>query len=342
MATEYTNTGGFQEKIRRNSWGAIFAGALTALAVAFLLNLLGLGIGLSSINPLTESDPLSGLGIGTIIWLGLSNLAALFLGGMVAGRMSGFSSKADGGIHGFLAWALYAVVTFYFLTSTIGFIMSGLGNAVSGIFGSDSSQQITVQVDKAEQQSQEKATLALDEVKREVLQIISTAERYDVLPEGATEETRETISQTGSQVKGLVKSMDLEEFFNDLEFDINENGELEINLEGDGEYLKKDELKEYLTQNSDLTETEIDRMIQNWEERIENAVNDAEALYADAKQKALELSDKISDAVGTFSIIAFGVLLLGALAGYFGGSLGSPEYTVTEGHRIKQREERNK
>ncbi|MGM1057360.1 MAG: TIGR04086 family membrane protein [Bacteroidota bacterium] len=342
MATEYTNTGCFQEKIRRNSWGAIFAGALTALAVAFLLNLLGLGIGLSSINPLTESDPLSGLGIGTIIWLGLSNLAALFLGGMVAGRMSGFSSKADGGIHGFLAWALYAVVTFYFLTSTIGFIMSGLGNAVSGIFGSDSSQQITVQVDKAEQQSQEKATLALDEVKREVLQIISTAERYDVLPEGATEETRETISQTGSQVKGLVKSMDIEEFFNDLEFDINEKGELEINLEGDGEYLKKDELKEYLTQNSDLTETEIDRMIQNWEERIENAVNDAEALYADAKQKALELSDKISDAVGTFSIIAFGVLLLGALAGYFGGSLGSPEYTVTEGHRIKQREERNK
>lgn len=342
MATEYTNTGGFQEKIRRNSWGAIFAGALTALAVAFLLNLLGLGIGLSSINPLTESDPLSGLGIGTIIWLGLSNLAALFLGGMVAGRMSGFSSKADGGIHGFLAWALYAVVTFYFLTSTIGFIMSGLGNAVSGIFGSDSSQQITVQVDKAEQQSQEKATLALDEVKREVLQIISTAERYDVLPEGATEETRETISQTGSQVKGLVKSMDIEEFFNDLEFDINENGELEINLEGDGEYLKKDELKEYLTQNSDLTETEIDRMIQNWEERIENAVNDAEALYADAKQKALELSNKISDAVGTFSIIAFGVLLLGALAGYFGGSLGSPEHTVTEGHRIKQREERNK
>ena len=342
MATEYTNTGGFQEKIRRNSWGAIFAGALTALAVAFLLNLLGLGIGLSSINPLTESDPLAGLGIGSIIWLGLSNLAALFLGGMVAGRMSGFSSKADGGIHGFLAWALYALVTFYFLTSTVGFIMSGLGNAVSGIFGNDNSQQITVQVDKAEQQSQEQATSALDKVKQEVMKVISTAEQYDVLPEDATEETSETISQTGSKVKGLIKSMNIEEFFNDLKFDINENGELEINLEGDGEYLKKDALKEYLTQNSDLTETEIDQMIQNWEKRIEKAINDAEEFYADAKQKALEVSGKITDAVGTLSIIAFGVLVLGALAGFFGGSLGSPEYTLTEEQRIEERKERTK
>lgn len=342
MATKYTNTRSFQEKIRRNSWGAIFAGALTALAVAFLLNLLGLGIGLSSINPLTESDPLAGLGIGTIIWLGLSNLAALFLGGMVAGRMSGFSSRADGGIHGFLAWALYALFTFYFLTSTIGFIMSGLGNTVSGLFGSDKSQQITVQVDEAQQQSQEQATSALDEVKREALEVIRTAERYDVLPEGSTEETRETISKTGSKAKGLIKSMDIEEFFNDLEFDINENGELEINLEGDGEYFKKKELKEYLTQNSDLTEAEIDRMIQNWEERIEKAINDAEEFYADAKQKAIEVSDKFTDAVGTFSIIAFGVLLLGAFAGFLGGSLGSPEYTVTEEHRIKESEERAK
>ena len=336
MDTKYTNTEGFPEKIRRNSWGAIFAGALTALAVAFLLNLLGLGIGLSSIDPMTESDPLAGLGTGTIVWWGLSNLAALFVGGMVAGRMSGFSSGADGGIHGFLAWALYAIITFYFLTSTVGSIMNGLGNTVSGLFGGNDSKQITVQVDKAQQQSQEQVNLTLEKVKQEVLQVINTAEQYDVLPEDASEETRETLSEADSKVKGLIKSMDVEEFFNDLEFDINDEGELKINLEGDGEYLKKEELKDYLTQNTDLDESEIDQMIQNWEERIEQAINDAEELYADAKQKAIELSDKFSDAVGTFSIIAFGVLLLGALAGFLGGSLGSPEYTLTEENRRRE------
>ncbi|MBZ9632008.1 hypothetical protein LB465_14585 [Salegentibacter sp. LM13S] len=342
METKYTNTGGFKDKINRNSWGAIFAGALTALAVAFLLNLLGLGIGLSSIDPLTESDPLAGLGTATIIWWGLSNLAALFVGGMVAGRMSGFSSGADGGIHGFLAWALYAIVTFYFLTSTVGSVMNGLGNTVSGLFGGDKAKQLTVQVDKAQQQSQDQANLTLDKVKEELLQVVNTAEQYDVVPEDASEEARETISQTGPQVKGLIRSMDIEEFFNDLEFNINDNGDLKINLEGDGEYLKKDDLKEYLTQNTDLNEADIDRMIQNWEERIQTAIDEAEEFYADAKQKAVELSDKISDAIGKFSIIAFGVLLLGALAGFFGGSLGFPEHTVTEEHRIKEREERVK
>jgi hypothetical protein len=33
---------------------------------------------------MTESDPLNGLGTGTLIWLGLSNLVALFVGDMEA------------------------------------------------------------------------------------------------------------------------------------------------------------------------------------------------------------------------------------------------------------------
>ncbi|MDT0676966.1 hypothetical protein [Autumnicola musiva] len=336
METTYTNTGNFEEKIRRSSWGAIFAGALTALAVAFLLNLLGLGIGLTSIDPMTESDPLAGLGTGTIIWWGLSNLAALFVGGMVAGRLSGFPTAADGGIHGFLAWALYAVVTFYFLTSTIGSIMNGMGNVVSGLFGGDNSRQVTVQVDKAQQQSQDQANLTLDNIKQEVLQLVNTAERYNVLPENASGETQEAIQQTGARAKGLIKSMEIEEFFNDLSFNIDDNGDLQINLQGNQQYIQTEELKDYLTQNTNLSEGEIDRMIANWEQRLEEAVNSAEQFYANAKEKAIELSDKISDAIGKFSLIAFGVLLLGALAAFFGGSLGSPEHTLTEEHHIKE------
>jgi len=86
-------------KVSRISWEAILAGTLTALVVVSMLNLLGLGIGFSTIDPMTENDPLNGLGTGTLIWLGLSNLVALFVGGMVAGRMSGYPSKSDGGLH---------------------------------------------------------------------------------------------------------------------------------------------------------------------------------------------------------------------------------------------------
>lgn len=133
-----------RDKISRISWPAVFAGALTALAIAFLLNILGLGIGLSAIDLLTEADPLAGLGTGTIVWWTLSNLAALFIGGMVAARMSGLPSNVDGALHGFLAWALYTVVSFSFVTSAIGSVMNGMAGAVSGIFGSDGSKQVVV------------------------------------------------------------------------------------------------------------------------------------------------------------------------------------------------------
>ncbi|MDT0690141.1 hypothetical protein RM549_10120 [Salegentibacter sp. F188] len=336
-----TGFNNLRDKVTRSSWGAIFAGALTALAISFLLNLLGLGIGLTSINPMTESDPLAGLGTGTIIWWGLSNLVALFVGGLVAGRMSGFPSSADGGIHGFLAWALYAIVTFYFLTSTVGSIMNGMGNIVSGLFGGNNNQskQITVQVQEAQQQSQDQANFSVEKAKQQVLQVLNTAERYDVVPEGASTDTRQMLENPQVDPKGLIKSMEIEEFFNDLNFNMDDNGNLNIELEGDGEYIQKEELKTYLTENTELSESEIDGMIQKWEENIQQAIDKAEQAYADAKQKAIELSDKITDAIGRFSIIAFGVLLLGALAAFFGGSLGSPEFTVNEEHRIKESED---
>ncbi|MDT0649877.1 hypothetical protein [Autumnicola edwardsiae] len=336
--TTRTRTGfdDLKDKVTRSSWGAIFAGALTALAVAFLLNLLGLGIGLTSINPMTESDPLAGLGTGTIIWWGLSNLVALFVGGMVAGRMSGFPSSADGGIHGFLAWALYTMITFYFLTSTVGSILNGMGNMVSGLFGGNQSEQVTVQVQEAQQQSQEQASFSIEKAKQQVMEVINTAERYDIVPEDASTETTEMLENTQANAKGMIRSMEIEEFFNDLTFNMDENGNLNIELQGDGDYIQVEELKNYLTNNTQLSESEIDGMIQKWETNIQQAIEKAEQAYADAKQKAVELSDKITDAVGTFSIIAFGVLLLGALAAVFGGSLGSPEFTVNEEHQIKE------
>src|SRR6185437_16931187 len=53
----------------RLSWGAIFAGVFMTLVTAIMLSLLGIGVGAGSIEPLKEQQPLSGLGIGTLIWL---------------------------------------------------------------------------------------------------------------------------------------------------------------------------------------------------------------------------------------------------------------------------------
>ncbi len=72
----------------RISWKAVFAGTLTILVLQMLLSLLGVGISASTIDPLKEQNPLSGIGIGSGIWLILSTLFSVFVGSLIAGRLA--------------------------------------------------------------------------------------------------------------------------------------------------------------------------------------------------------------------------------------------------------------
>ena len=59
---------GLLPALKRISWGAIFAGTVLAIVLQLALSLLGLGIGLGTIDPLTEQNPMSGIGTGAAIW----------------------------------------------------------------------------------------------------------------------------------------------------------------------------------------------------------------------------------------------------------------------------------
>lgn len=121
---------------RRISWAAIFGGAIVALAVQIVLSLLGLGIGLSTVNPATEARPFgAGLGVGAVIWWTLSSLIAMFVGGWVAGRLAGNRMRFDRMLHGLLAWSLVTLATVYLLTTAIGGIVSGATGFVAQSLG---------------------------------------------------------------------------------------------------------------------------------------------------------------------------------------------------------------
>ena len=70
----------------RVSWGAIFAGAVTALALWLLLYSFGLAVGLTVIDP-SDTGSLKSSGIFTGIWGLVAPLVALFVGGLVAGAV---------------------------------------------------------------------------------------------------------------------------------------------------------------------------------------------------------------------------------------------------------------
>jgi len=77
---------------------------------------LGVSIGVTAVNPLT-ADQSSGqaLGIGAGIWLIVSTIISLFLGGWVAGRMAGF--RREGALHGLVTWGAVTLLTVLLLTS---------------------------------------------------------------------------------------------------------------------------------------------------------------------------------------------------------------------------------
>ena len=55
------------------SWGAVFAGAVASLITQVILNMLGLGIGLSTVDPMGNGTPeASSLGIGAGLWFVVS------------------------------------------------------------------------------------------------------------------------------------------------------------------------------------------------------------------------------------------------------------------------------
>lgn len=104
----------------RLSWGAIFAGLVTAIVLQVVLTVLGLAIGLSAWDP---SEGVGGIGTGVWVWALLSALVSLFAGGVVTGRLAGILTRGDGALHGLLMWGLSLIVGLWLVGSGAGFVL---------------------------------------------------------------------------------------------------------------------------------------------------------------------------------------------------------------------------
>jgi hypothetical protein len=138
MATMTTNA--FQSDIEtmehsRVKWGSIIAGVLLAMAVQVALTLFGLAIGLSAFNPAAAGN-VSGLGMGTGIWLFISTLISLFLGSIVASWFGATHHRDSSLLHGILVWGLFLLLSMSMLGSGVGAIAGGAFNLMSaGVSG---------------------------------------------------------------------------------------------------------------------------------------------------------------------------------------------------------------
>lgn len=124
----------------RISWGAILAGALVAIVVGASLNILGAGIGLTAVDVQARDTPAAGtMGLAGAVWLVVSNLLGLALGGYVAARLSGTSDRSDATLHGAAVWATAFLVSAMLLGNVVSGAASTAGSALSGVLGTLSS-----------------------------------------------------------------------------------------------------------------------------------------------------------------------------------------------------------
>ena len=120
----------------RVSWGAIFAGVVVGLVVQVLLTMLGVGIGVATLDPGTGDNPsASTFSIVTGIWYVLSGILAAFAGGYIAARMSGKTVATTGALHGLTSWAFTTLLVLYMLSTAFGGIVGGAFNGLTGALG---------------------------------------------------------------------------------------------------------------------------------------------------------------------------------------------------------------
>jgi hypothetical protein len=122
--------------LKQVSWGAVFAGATIALVVQIILNLVGIGVGLSTIDVAAGESPSAGsLSVGAGVWWVISGIVAAAIGGYIAGRLSGKASQSTTAYHGLIAWAVSTLLVMYLLSSAASGLIGGALSTASSTLG---------------------------------------------------------------------------------------------------------------------------------------------------------------------------------------------------------------
>jgi hypothetical protein len=183
--------------LRRISWGAVLAGVAIVIAVQISLSVLGLGVGLSTIDLRAGDTPQVGsFGLGAGLWWLISNLIALIIGGYVAARLSGMPLRGDGILHGLLTWAVTLVITIYLLTTGVGGMVGGAFHVVGNTLSS-----VGQGVAQAVPQAANAAGASADQIKQGAQELLRPQQPRALSPDQAQNELVAALGQmaTGSQ-----------------------------------------------------------------------------------------------------------------------------------------------
>lgn len=324
----------------RVSWGSVFGGVMTVLAISVLLSILNSSIGLFMFDPLS-GHPASGIGTAVGIGSAVILITGMAAGGFVAGKLAGM----DGMIHGFLVWAttlIVAVVLGVFLaagavkmtanalgavSSVTGSVLSGAGNAVgSGISAlSEEAEEVFGKIDF-------NATLKEENIPQNIRAALVKSNVKELHPDYLKKQLEEVKDDLSKSVKTIVASpQDTDEAVNDFLERLKQRAE---NL---SQNIDRNDLAKAIANNTNMSKAEANKTIDQYMNLLENArmeagkqidklevtLKKAAQEWKEIKHEALVAADKATDAAARSALISFLAILSGAVLCCIAGAYGS-------------------
>lgn len=324
----------------RVSWGSVFGGVFTVMAISILLTILSTSIGLFMLDPLAD-HPADGIGttfgIGTAIILVVSMMA----GGFVAGKLAG----VDGMIHGFLVWATTLIITAILgvmltigavklTANALGAVTSFTGNVISGA-GSIAGNSISALSDQAKDlfgNIDFKTDLKNEDVPQDIRMILKKSNVKELQPDYLKDQLEDVKTDLSKSVKKVIANPE------DADHIINSfMDRLKKRTDHITKNIDRNDLAKALANNSNLSKAEADKAINQYIDMIDQAatqakqqinkleenLQDAAQEWKEIKHKALVSADEATDAAARSALISFFALLIAAglciVAGSYGG-----------------------
>jgi hypothetical protein len=296
----------------------VIAGVVLALVVQLLLGMLGLGIGMSTVDPTAGDTPSAqAVGIGAAVWWVVTSLVALFIGGWVAGHLAGIPERLDGTLHGLLTWAVTTLFTLYLLSTAVGNLVGGtlgvLGSVASG--AGRAIGAVAPEAGEAIQREMQERGIGLDDIRREAMTLLRQTGKPELQPENVQRQAQQTLQQGQQPAATDAEAQSLLD-------------RVLTQAQGTASAADRDALINVVAARTGQSREQAAQTVADWENQYRQAQAKAEEIKTQTAEQAREAADKAAGAVTQAALWSFVGLLLAAIAAGLGGAVGRPRELV--------------
>ncbi len=316
------------------SWGSIFAGVVTFIALFMTFSLIGSAIGFGMVEP-TSNNPLDGVGTGLMIWTVVTLILSLF----GAGFVSGVAARRVGLVHGFLTWATSMIVTIVMLSyltigafSVVGSLLGNIASAVGSGVENVASGTADVASKAFDEITGNMGDIDTDQLQTDVRDVLKDTDVPELQPNYLQDQVSDATSDITDAGKKIATDPNkADEIIDDL------STKLQDRATKISDSVDEDAISNAVAKNTDLNQQEAQEATQNIvnglqkasdeaqqqietaQQNLEQAKQDIDQAVKDARKKA----DEVSDATAKASIWGFLAMVLGLVLTSIGGMVGA-------------------